>query len=116
MNIYRRKGKDGKASIPFNYYRFKYGGRVYRGSTETTDAALARKVLNKRYNEMVETGVIGPKRRSDIPTVEKYAQQFLDGYALNKKTRGNDRSIIEKSIKPAFGKKQLHKMVSANGF
>ena len=107
MNIHRRKDKDGKMLSPFYHYRFKYGGKVYRGTTETTDAALARKVMNKRYNEIVENGVIGPKRRADIPTVQKYAQEFLDGYALNKKTRGNDKSIIKNSIKPTFGKKRL---------
>ena len=27
MNIYRRKGKDGKVLSPFYYYRFTFEGR-----------------------------------------------------------------------------------------
>jgi len=114
MNIYRRKKKDGKLASPFYYYRFKYGGRTYRGSTETTDAALARKILNKRYNQIVETGVLGSSKRKALPTIGVYAQQFLDGYALNKKTRGNDKSFIENSIKPAFGKKRLDEVTPSD--
>ena len=87
MNIYRRKGKDGKLASPFYYFRFTFDGREYSGSTRTVDAKLARQILSKKYTQAVEGRHLDKVKKRNVPTLNAYSETYLNGYALNKKSR-----------------------------
>ena len=114
MNIYRRKKKDGKLASPFYYYRFTFEGREHSGSTQTTDAKLARQILSKKYTQAVEGRHLDKVKKKDVPTLEAYSEEYLAGHALTKRTCGDDASILKKSIRPAFGRRRLDEIAPSD--
>ena len=114
MNIFRRKQKDGKLASPFYYTRFTYQGKSHIESTNTTDARLARQILHKRHTQAVEGKMLDKVKPIVVPILSEYAQNFLNGYALNKRSRRCDQSILKKSILPAFGKNRLDQIASVD--
>ena len=110
MNIYRRRAKNGGLVSPNYYYRFTNEGRAYSGSTSTADAALARKILSKKHTMVVEGRQLDIKKPRQSPTFKEAAQSYLEGEGKAKKSKATDVSILERSLKPFFGKKRLHQI------
>jgi integrase len=107
MNIFRRKSKDGKLASPFHYYRFTFEGTEHSGSTRTTDAKLARQILSKKYTQAVEGRHLDKVKKRNVPTLKAYSETYLNGYALNKRSRRCDELSLDNSILPALGGKRL---------
>jgi hypothetical protein len=57
------KGLERRQGSPFWYYRFKIGGRRFRGSTETTSEREARRILAEQMDKAAEEMKRADKRR-----------------------------------------------------
>src|SRR5262245_57249706 len=72
------KGLERRESSPFWYYRFKIGGRRFRGSTETTSEREARRILAEAYDQAAEQMRRENKRRGPALTFGDACNRYFE--------------------------------------
>ena len=77
--LYKRKGKDGK-ELPNWYYCFQVGGRLYRGSTGTSNKSLARERMSTIKSDLLrdESGIKAGKDFRFPDLVNRYLDATKD--------------------------------------
>lgn len=84
MPIIRKKGS------PFWYYDFRFGGKRYRGSTETTVKAAARTIESGLLNTLRTEGELVSKE-SRSPLLRDYLPTFSASIAANQHLAGKTK-------------------------
>ncbi len=88
--IYRRKGRDGR-ELPNWYYCFQVGGRMYRGSTGTSNKAIAREIMNTKKADALrsEAGI----RSGNDKRFPELARRYLEVTKDEKRSHHRDVEI-----------------------
>lgn len=120
MSVYKPTYKDPKTGERKEsaqwWYKFTFGGRVYRESSKSTRKTIALEAEKNRRLEL-EKGFNGieDKRAERIRSVEELAKEFLEAYRLR-----NPRSITFaeyalKHVKRLLGKHMAVDMTATKG-
>lgn len=114
--IYQRTkiGPDGKKQILKTWWLdYYHEGKRVRESSDTTDRAEARRLLQHRLGQIAEGKFSGPA--GDRITIEELAEDFLNEYRANKRATWREASIrVNKHILPFFSRKTAHKITTAD--
>ncbi len=113
MALYKRRMSDGRRS-PTWYYDFRIRGRRYKGCTDQHDKKKARQVEDEmKANVRLGRSINGEPEKL-LPRFKEYAKRYMEAVGMLKLTAKDDKSIIERSLKPFFGHKRLNKIERAD--
>ena len=106
MNIYKRCGCEGTCKHPW-WYRFRFNGREFRGSTRTANKNLAGQVSATRRVDALagqhET------RTGPPPKLSVHVQAYTEWTQARNRTGGKDPDVLARFL-AAVGDKRLDKV------
>ncbi len=113
MGLFKRRLPSGKRSGVY-HYDFRLKGRRYAGSTGCHDKGLARRFEDELKAEIrLGRPLDGPAPKI-LPTFEEYARDYREGDGALKRSGGDDQSILDRALVPAFGRMRLDAITRAD--
>ena len=108
MNLYKRCGCQGTCKHPW-WYRFRFKGREFRGSTHTANQTLANQVAAKRRVDLL-TGDQGIGRTRP-PKLSVHIEAYTEWTQARNRTSGKDPDVLGRFL-AAVGDKRLDKVTA----
>ncbi len=107
MNLFRRCSCKG-ACVHSLWYRFRFLGREYRGSTHTDNRTLAQRIAAKRQVEILEGRERAPRPRKAVKLSE-HVQEYTAWTAAQNRTSYKDPGVLSRLLR-IVGNKPLDRI------